>query len=126
MCDSRRFSSAFLPPFGEVHSIVAHHYETFQDILNGAYLVKMTLVKDSPSSVRLAGFECQVCRAPGYRVKDCPFNGICRRCRQPGHVAIALEYRNAWGRTVTNKPAATGALVPAADSARPAESAAGP
>ena len=96
---------AFLRPFGEVHSINAHHHEAFPDILNGTRLVKKMLVEDVPSSVRLAGFDCRVWyrrqpvyspmrRVPGHRVKDCPFNGVCRRCRQPGH---------AWGRAVPKK-----------------------
>ena len=48
---------AFLPSFGEDHSIVAYHHKAFPDILNGTHMVKMTFVKDTPSSVRLAGFE---------------------------------------------------------------------
>ena len=51
---------AFRRPFGEVHSFVAPHHEAPPDILNGTHLVKMTLFKDIPSSLRHAGFEYRV------------------------------------------------------------------
>ena len=62
----------------------------------------MTLVKDVPSSVRLAGFECRVwyrrqpvycpiCRAIGHRVKDCPSKesaiAVASLVRSPASVA---------------------------------------
>ena len=95
-------------------------------------LVEMTLVKDVPLSIH-ALVSCLV--SPPARLlsnlpcfwspcKGLPFNGVCRRCRQPGH--IAHECRNAWERTVPEKPAATGAPAPTADTVRPAEPAVGP
>ena len=61
-------------------------------------MVKVTLAKDLPSFARVSGYDvrfwyqgqpqaCPVCRSYGHRVKDCPFNGLCRRCSQPGHMA---------------------------------------
>ena len=83
----------------------------------------MTLSKDIPSSVRLAGFECHVwyrhqpaycsiCKEIGHRSKACPFDGMCRRCRKPGHVA--QECSNAW-RT---GPSAPDAAAPTAGAAQ--------
>ena len=60
----------------------------------GTCVAKVTVLKDLPSSVRIAGSDvrlwylgqpqsCPVCRQFGYRVRDCPLNGLCRQCRQP-------------------------------------------
>ena len=67
-------------------------------------MVKVSLAKDLPSSARVSGFDvrfwyqgqpqaCPVCRSYGHRVKDCPFNGLCRRCSQPGHMARECSFR---------------------------------
>ena len=89
---------AFLRPFGVVHSVVRQTYPGMPDVFSGTRVVKVSLSKDLPSAARISGFDvrfwyqgqpraCPVCRAFGHRVKDCPFNGKCRRCSQPGHVA---------------------------------------
>ena len=89
---------AALRPFGEVHSLQKSFHDGFPGLFDGSRIVKMSLAKDSPPVLLVAGFECRIwyrrqpqncpiCRAPGHRVKECPFNGVCRRCRQPGHVA---------------------------------------
>ena len=89
---------AFLRPFGVVHSVLRQTYPGMPDVFTGTSVVKVTLSKDLPSSARVSGFDvrfwyqsqpraCPVCRAYGHRVKDCPFNGKCRRCSQPGHMA---------------------------------------
>ena len=89
---------AFLRPFGVVHSVLRQTYPGMPDVFTGTRVVKVTLSKDLPSSARVLGFDvrfwyqsqpraCPVCRAFGHRVKDCPFNGKCRRCSQPGHMA---------------------------------------
>ena len=73
-------------------------------VKNGTRVAKVTLLKDLPTSVCIAGFDvrlwyhgqpqpCPVCRQFGHRVRDCPLNGLCRRCRQPGHVARECSSR---------------------------------
>ena len=96
----------FFSSFGEVHSVARSCHDAFPGLFDGNRLVKMTLTKDIPASVRVAGFDCRVwyrrqprscsiCKKLGHRGKSCPLDGLCRRCRQPGHVA--RECRNAWG-----------------------------
>ena len=88
----------FLRAFGVVHSCSMQTYPGMPDVFTGTRVVKVTLTKDLPSSARVSGFDvrfwyqgqpqaCAVCRSYGHRVKDCPFNGLCRRCSQPGHMA---------------------------------------
>ena len=40
-----------------------------------------------------------ICREFGYRAPACPLSDLCRRCRQPGHVA--RECTQAWGPSVS-------------------------
>ena len=113
---------ASLRPFGEVHSIRRSEHDGFPGLFDGSRVVKMSLSKDIPPVIRLAGFDCRVwyrrqplwcpiCSAPGHRGKECPLNGVCRRCRQPGHVA--RDCRRAWGGPAP-KPARKKAPAPAA------------
>ena len=125
---------AALRPFGEIHSLQKSSHNGFPGLFDGSRVVKMSLAKDIPPVVCVAGFECHIwyrrqpqwcpfCRAPGHRAKDCPMNGKCRRCRQPGHVA--RDCRSAWGgpaprptRTraaACEAPAAVPAVAPPAD-----------
>ena len=94
----------FLRAFGVVHSCAMQTYPRMPDVSTGTRVVKVTLTKDLPSSVRVSGFDvrlwyqgqpqvCPVCRSYGHRVKDCPFNGLCRRCSQPGHMARECSFR---------------------------------
>ena len=70
----------------------------YPGLLNGTRLVKVTLENDIPSTVQIRGFDCRVwyqgqpqacaiCRSYRHRVRECPLNGLCRRCHQAGHVA---------------------------------------
>ena len=126
----------FLSGFGEVHSVSRSEHEGFPGLCDGSWVARVTLTKDVPSRVRVAGFDCRVwyrrqpascpvCRKPGHRGNACPLNGLCRRCRQPGHVA--RECRNAWGsqRVVPSSSAASSARRPAS-AARPVVVAASP
>ena len=94
----------FLRAFGVVHSCAMQTYPGMPDVSTGTRVVKVTLAKDLPSSARVSGFDvrlwyqgqpqvCPVCRSHGHRVKDCPFNGLCRRCSQPGHMARECSFR---------------------------------
>ena len=115
---------AFLRPFDSVHSITCSEHDGFPGFFNGSRVIKMSIEKDIPPAVQLAGFECRVwyrrqpqmcpiCGAPGHRAKECPYNGKCRRCRQPGHVA--RQCRNAWGGPAPRP--ASGAQAPPAPAA---------
>ena len=95
----------FFASFGDVHSVSRSCHDAFPGLFDGNRLVKMTMTKDIPASVRVAGYDCCVwyrrqpafcviCKKMGHCGKSCPLDGLCRCCRQPGH--IARECRNAW------------------------------
>ena len=94
----------YLRAFGVIHSVSMQTYPGMPQVFTGTRVVKVTLAKDLPSSARVSGFDvrfwyqgqpqaCPVCRSYGHRVKDCPFNGLCRRCSQPGHMARECSFR---------------------------------
>ena len=112
----------FLRKFGVLHSLSPQFHPGLPGVKNGTRVAKVTLVKDLPSSVRIAGFDarlwyqgqpqsCPVCRQFGHRVRDCPLNGLCRRCRQPGHMA-----RECSSRRLSLVPDASSVADPAASS----------
>ena len=92
------FVKAALSPYGTVHDVTAMEHSGYPGLLNGTRLVKVTLENDIPSTVHIRGFDCRVwyqgqpqacaiCRSYRHRVRECPLNGLCRRCHQAGHVA---------------------------------------
>ena len=94
----------FLRQYGVVHSLSPQFHPGLPGVKNGTRVAKVTLLKDLPTSVRIAGFDvrlwyqgqpqpCPVCRQFGHRVRDCPLNGLCRRCRLAGHVARECSSR---------------------------------
>ena len=107
--------SVFLRQYGVVHSLSPQFHPGLPGVKNGTRVAKVTLLKDLPTSVRIAGFDvrlwyqgqpqpCPVCRQFGHRVRDCPLNGLCRRCRQPGHMARECSSRRL-SATVVPAPA---------------------
>ena len=102
--------SSFLSRYGEVLSVDHCYFDDFPSLRNGNRLVKILLAQDIPSFVRVENCECRVwyprqppqcsiCREFGHRAPACPLSGLCRRCRQPGHVA--RECTQAWGPSVS-------------------------
>ena len=116
----------FLRQYGIVHSLSPRFHPGLPDVKTGTRVAKVTLLKDLPTLVRIAGFDvrlwyqgqpqpCPVFRQFGHRVRDCPLNGLCRRCRQPGHMARECSSRRV---SVTASPApvsGAGSPVSAAD-----------
>ena len=105
--------SVFLRQYGVVHSLSPQFHPGLPGVKNGTRVAKVTLLKDLPTSVRIAGFDvrlwyqgqpqpCPVCRQFGHRVRDCPLNGLYRRCRQPGHIARECSSRRV---SVVSSPA---------------------
>ena len=94
----------YLRAFGVVHSVTMQTHPGMPHVSSGTRVVKVSLAKDLPSTAQVSGFDvrfwyrdqpqaCPVCRSFGHRVKDCPLNGLCRRCRQPGHMACECSFR---------------------------------
>jgi len=115
----------YLRAFGVVHSCLMQTYPGLPQVSTATRVVKVTLAKALPSSARASGFDvrfwyqgqpqgCPVCRSYGHRVKDCPFNGLCRRCSQPGHMARECSFRRS---SVDPVPAASS--VPGAPDSAP-------
>ena len=102
--------SSFLLRYGEVLSVDNCYFDDFPSLCNGIRLVQNLLAKDIPSFVRVENCECcvwyprqppqcSICREFGHRALACPLSGLCRSCRQPGHVA--RECTQAWGPSVS-------------------------
>ena len=58
----------------------------------------MSVCNPIPSSINVLGFACRawhpgqpvhctICKESGHSPGTCPLSGLCRRCKQPGHVA---------------------------------------
>ena len=122
-----------LASYGVVRKVVQVPHNKFPKISTGTRKVTMSVTKEIPSILRVAGFDCRVwyagqpsvcpiCRRPGHRVKQCPDQGKCRCCHQPGHVA--RQCRRAWRAALVapsgpNARESTQADQPAADTADP-------
>ena len=102
-------------------------HQGFPELRDGNRAVRISLSKDIPGVVSIAGFECRVwyrrqpafceiCRKLGHRSHACPLDGLCRRCLQPGHQACSC--RNAWA---ASRPAAPAAPAPPAAPVAPAD-----
>lgn len=115
----------YLRAFGVVHSVSMQTHPGLPQVSSGTRVVKVTLAKDLLSSAWVSGFDvrlwyrrqpqaCLVCRSYGHRVKDCPFNRLCRRCSQPGHMACECSFRRS---SVVPAPAASSDPVPGMPSA---------
>ena len=84
--------------YGEVYSIRHAYFKDFPELLNGNRLLLMSVSNPIPSSLNVLGFvcrtwhpgqpvNCSICKTSGHLPRACPLSGLCRRCRQPGHVA---------------------------------------
>ena len=107
--------SVFLRQYGVVHSLSPRFHPGLPVVSNRTRVAKLTLLKDLPSSVRIAGFDVRlwyqgqpqsypVCRQFGHHVRDCPLNGLCRRCRQPGHMVRECSSRRLSATVVPAPP----------------------
>ena len=112
----------FFSSFGEVISVTRSTFDGFPHLYNGNRVVKIALDREVPYFVRICEFpcrawyagqplQCSVCRKSDHRASDCPLSGLCRRCRQPGH--MARECRQAWG---SFRPSSEVLAVPDSDS----------
>ena len=93
-CDVK---SAF-ESFGVVLSVHQCFFRDFPSVANGARRLVMSFRGSIPSSVSVADFPvrvfhagqpvvCSICHESWHLPRDCPFSGLCLRCKQPGHMA---------------------------------------
>ena len=81
--------------YGEVYSVSHGHFTDFPDLRNGNRLILMSVCNPIPSSLNVLGFVCRtwhpvhciICKESGHLPRACPLSGLCRRCKQPSHVA---------------------------------------
>ena len=66
--------SGFFPSYEEIHSITHSEYQGMPELRDGTRVVKMTLTRDIPGSVGVAGFDCRV----WYR-RQPPSCAICKK-----------------------------------------------
>ena len=108
--------------YGEVYSIRHAYFKEFPELHNGNRLLLMSVRKEIPSSLNVLGFQCRtchpgqavncsICKAPCHSPRTCPLSGLCRRCRQPDHVA--RECGQAWGQPHSSAPSSVPDPVPA-------------
>ena len=101
-CDVK---SAF-ESFGVVLSVHQCFFRDFPSVANGTRRLVMSFRGSIPSSVSVADFPvrvfhagqpvfCSICHKSGHLPRDCPFSGLCLRCKQPGH--MARHCTQSWG-----------------------------
>lgn len=84
--------------YGKVFSVKSVYHKEFPAICTGTRTVVMSVNDPVPCVVNVHGFDCRiwypsqlafcsVCRSSGHLPPACPLSGLCRRCKQPGHVA---------------------------------------
>ena len=93
--------------YGRVYSVKSVYHKEFPSMCTGTRTVLMSVNDPVPSVVNDHGFECRtwypgqpfhctIYRQSGHLPRACPLLGLCRRCKQPGHVA--RECGQAWGQ----------------------------
>ena len=84
--------------YGEVYSVRHGFFKDFPDLQNGNRLILMSISNPIPSSLNVLGFVCRawhpgqpvyctICKESDHSPRTCPLSALCRRCKEPGHVA---------------------------------------
>ena len=113
-----------LSQFGVVHDVKYRSWTHLNGVMDGSRLVRMTRSDVIPRTILINGMQCKawyrgmpvtcdICEG-SHKAQDCPFKGVCMRCRQPGHVQLFCPSPpNAWGTAVDNPtPAEANAVNP--------------
>ena len=101
-CDVK---SAF-ESFGVVLSVHQCFFRDFPSVANDTRRLVMSFRGSIPSSVSVTDFPvrvfhadqpvfCSICHESGHLPRDCPFSGLCLRCKQPVH--MARDCTQPWG-----------------------------
>ena len=87
-----------LSVYGDVYSVRHACFKEFPELRNGNRLLLMSVSTPIQSSLNVLGFvcrtwysgqpvRCSICKEPVHLPQACPLSGLCRRCKQAGHVA---------------------------------------
>ena len=107
--------------YGKVYSVKSVYQKKFPAICTGTRTVLLSVNDSVRSVVNVHGFECRVwypgqaafcsvCRSSSHLPRACPLSGLCRRCKQLGHVA--RECVQAWIQPRPPAPVASDPVVP--------------
>ena len=104
-CPMLMSSLCLNPLVSSIPSILVFFCE-FPSIANGTRRLVMSFRGSIPSSVSVFDFPvrvfhagqpvtCSISHESGHLPRDCPFLGLCLRCKQPGH--MARDFPQPWG-----------------------------
>ena len=93
-CPMLMSSLCLNPLVSSIPSILVFFHE-FPSVANGTRRLVMSFRDSIPSSVSVFDFPvrvfhagepvtCSICHESGHLPRDCPFSGLCLRCKQPG------------------------------------------
>ena len=98
--------------YGVVHDIHRRSWLHLNNVADGSVVVRMTRSHPVPRTVNVNDYyckawykgmpmKCDICEG-SHKAQDCPYKGLCMRCRQPGHVQRdCTNAPNAWGTAST-------------------------
>ena len=126
-CDVK---SAF-ESFGVVLSVHQYFFRDFPSVANGTRRLVMSFRGSIPSSVSVADFPvrvfhagqpvvCSICHESGHLPLDCPFSGLCLRCKQPGH--MARHCTQPWDPSSSSSSSSSSSIPPVSTSSAPVSS----
>ena len=107
--------------YGDVYSIRHAYFKDLPDLPNGNRLLLLSVCNPIPSSLNVLGFDCRtwhpgqpvncsICKASRHLPRACPLSGLCRRCKQPGHVARECGQAGGQPRTSSSAPVSSNSV----------------
>ena len=104
-----------LSTLGDVYSVRHAYFKDFPDLRNGNRPLLMSVSSPILSSFNVLGFvcrswypgqpvKCSIYKEPDHLPLASPLSGLCRRCKQPGHVARECGQTGGQPRPASSDP----------------------